>query len=61
MPSRERTGFVTIYALMQAEARVAELIYLISVFDIVANLVFDHSGRIDKSGVLDDNSGSINM
>ena len=50
MHSRERTGFVIVYALMQAEARVAELIYLVCIFDIVTNLVFDHSGRIDETG-----------
>ncbi len=40
---------MVVYALMQAEARIAELIYLVCVFDIVTNLVFNHPGRVDKT------------
>ncbi len=47
----ERTCFVVVYALMQAEACVAELVYLICVFDIVTNLVFDDSGRVDEARI----------
>ena len=47
--SRVRTSFVVVYTLMQAEARIAELIYLVCVFDIVTNLVFNHPGRVDKT------------
>jgi len=37
---------MVIYALMQAEAGIAELIYLVCVFDIIANLILYHSGRV---------------
>jgi hypothetical protein len=35
---------------MQAEAGIAELVYLVRVFAIVTNLIFDHSGRVDETG-----------
>jgi hypothetical protein len=41
---------MVIYALMQAEAGIAELIYLVCVFTVIANLVLNHSGRVDETG-----------
>ena len=36
---------------MQAEAGIAEFIYLVCVFTIVTNLVFNHSGRVYEAVV----------
>ena len=38
---------------MQAEAGIAELIYLVCVFDVVANLVFNHPGRVYETVVFE--------
>jgi hypothetical protein len=35
-------------AFMKREPRVAELIYLIGVFNLITYLLVDNSGRIDK-------------
>lgn len=37
------TGLVVVYALMQAEPHIAQLVKLIRVFDVVANLIVDDS------------------
>jgi len=42
---------VVVYALMQAEAGIAELIYLVCVFNMVTDLVFNHSGRVYEAVV----------
>jgi hypothetical protein len=36
---------------MQAEAGIAELIYLVCVFNMVTDLVFNHSGRVYEAVV----------
>ena len=42
---------MVVYALVQAEAGIAEFIYLVCVFTIVTNLVFNHSGRVYEAVV----------
>ena len=40
---------MVVYALMQAEAGIAEFIYLVCIFDVITNLVFDHPCRVDET------------
>jgi len=44
---------VVIYALVQTEAGITELIYLIRVFTIVTNLVFNHPGRVYETAIFE--------
>ena len=44
---------MVVYAFMQAEASIAELIYLVCVFTIVTDLVFNHPGRVYETTVFE--------
>ena len=37
---------MVVYALVQTEAGITKFIYLICVFDVVTNLVFNYPGRV---------------
>jgi hypothetical protein len=37
---------VVVYALVQTEAGITELIYLVCIFTVIANLVFNYPGRV---------------
>ena len=44
---------MVVYALVQTEAGITELIYLICVFTVVTNLVFDYPGRVYETIVFE--------
>ncbi len=44
---------MVIYALVQAEAGITELIYLIRIFTVVTNLVFNHPSRVYETVVFE--------
>jgi len=44
---------VVVYALVQTESGITELIYLVCVFNVVTNLVFDYPGRVYETIVVE--------
>lgn len=44
---------MVVYALVQTEAGITELIYLVGVFNVVTNLVFNYPGRVYKTVVFE--------